>query len=557
MHAVAAATVAGGGGRARGRAAGADGTRRRRSARSRSASAAPARTSTTRSCAAERRDGGLRDQRAQELRDLRRARRRPARAGPGARAKGSTATRSSGDAAGVRFDGAWDGLGMAGNSSVAHGARRRRGRPTTTRIGAAGAAADLVFGVVAPTFLAGLAAVNVGIAQAAVTAAVAHAGVARVPGRDVARRAPDDPARARRHGPRDARGADAAARGGGARRRRRRGARSSRSWRRRWPPPTPARGSPSWRSRSAAARATRRRCRSSATCATPAPGAVMAPTNGVLRDVDRQGPRRAPGAMSGVELLVGAVSYHPRVVTIWERFRDVLRRRGRADRLRPVLELRAAGRRGARGRGRHRLEHEHRVRRARPPGRRRDADPRDARRRRGLGARCSSCARARRSASVDATRRPHARARQPRLRARGDPAAALPRRAGPRRRARCELLRFDTDLGKHGDTGDSELRVVRAVAAGEADAGALSDAYFSAFRAEGVPDVAELEVVWRSPTYYHCNFTVLADASTRSSASGGRRRCWRWTTTTRRCGRRWSSRASGAGCRATGRATRR
>jgi ABC-type phosphate/phosphonate transport system substrate-binding protein len=74
---------------------------------------------------------------------------------------------------------------------------------------------------------------------------------------------------------------------------------------------------------------------------------------------------------------------------------------------------------------------------------------------------------------------------------------------------RCRLLRFDTDLGKHGDTGDSELHVVRAVAAGEADAGALSDVYFSAFRAGGVPEVAELEVVWRSPTYYHCNFTVL------------------------------------------------
>lgn len=73
----------------------------------------------------------------------------------------------------------------------------------------------------------------------------------------------------------------------------------------------------------------------------------------------------------------------------------------------------------------------------------------------------------------------------------------------------CELVRFDTDLGKHGDTGDSELHVVRAVAAGEADAGAISAAYFSAFRAEGVPEVADLHVAWRSPEYYHCNFTVL------------------------------------------------
>jgi ABC-type phosphate/phosphonate transport system substrate-binding protein len=72
-----------------------------------------------------------------------------------------------------------------------------------------------------------------------------------------------------------------------------------------------------------------------------------------------------------------------------------------------------------------------------------------------------------------------------------------------------QLLRFDTDLGKHGDTGDSELHVVRAVASGEADAGALSDAYFSVLRAEGVHELAALEVVWRSPTYYHCNFTAL------------------------------------------------
>lgn len=73
----------------------------------------------------------------------------------------------------------------------------------------------------------------------------------------------------------------------------------------------------------------------------------------------------------------------------------------------------------------------------------------------------------------------------------------------------CELVRFDTDLGKHGDTGDSELRVVRAVSEGAADAGALGEATLAAFRAERVPAIAELEVAWRSPTYYHCNFTAL------------------------------------------------
>jgi phosphonate transport system substrate-binding protein len=70
-------------------------------------------------------------------------------------------------------------------------------------------------------------------------------------------------------------------------------------------------------------------------------------------------------------------------------------------------------------------------------------------------------------------------------------------------------IRFDTDLGKHGDTGNSERHVVRAVAAGDADAGAISQAYLSVMRAERVPEVADLEVVWRSPAYYHCNFTAL------------------------------------------------
>jgi phosphonate transport system substrate-binding protein len=72
-----------------------------------------------------------------------------------------------------------------------------------------------------------------------------------------------------------------------------------------------------------------------------------------------------------------------------------------------------------------------------------------------------------------------------------------------------ELIRFDTDLGKHGDTGDSELKVVQAVAEGDADAGALGDATWARFRTEGLPAAAELEVSWRSPTYYHCNFTAL------------------------------------------------
>jgi phosphonate transport system substrate-binding protein len=75
--------------------------------------------------------------------------------------------------------------------------------------------------------------------------------------------------------------------------------------------------------------------------------------------------------------------------------------------------------------------------------------------------------------------------------------------------ADCELVRFDTDMGKHGDTGDSELRVVQAVAEGDADAGAIGDPMWAAFREQGLPATHGLVVSWRSPTFYHCNFTAL------------------------------------------------
>jgi phosphonate transport system substrate-binding protein len=72
---------------------------------------------------------------------------------------------------------------------------------------------------------------------------------------------------------------------------------------------------------------------------------------------------------------------------------------------------------------------------------------------------------------------------------------------------RVSLLRFDTDLGKHGDTGDSEQRVLRAVASKEALMGAVGDATWVALKTEGRPETEGLRVIWRSPTYSHCCFT--------------------------------------------------
>ena len=53
----------------------------------------------------------------------------------------------------------------------------------------------------------------------------------------------------------------------------------------------------------------------------------------------------------------------------------------------------------------------------------------------------------------------------------------------------------------------------------------------------GSPPAAELEVAWRSPTYYHCNFTALPSFDRGHGPRAGPRRCSRWATTTRPCAR--------------------
>jgi isovaleryl-CoA dehydrogenase len=86
----------------------------------------------------------------------------------------------AGDQPGVKADGTWVGLGMAGNSSVALELQNVE-VGDDDRIGPAGEAVGLVFNAVAPFFLVGLAAVNVGIASAAAAAATAHARDRRYP----------------------------------------------------------------------------------------------------------------------------------------------------------------------------------------------------------------------------------------------------------------------------------------------------------------------------------------------------------------------------------------
>jgi ABC-type phosphate/phosphonate transport system substrate-binding protein len=72
-------------------------------------------------------------------------------------------------------------------------------------------------------------------------------------------------------------------------------------------------------------------------------------------------------------------------------------------------------------------------------------------------------------------------------------------------------LRFDRDVGKHGDTGTSELDVIAALADGRADAGFIGDATWARLISTHAVDTSKLKSVWTSPPYHHCNFTVLPD----------------------------------------------
>lgn len=71
-----------------------------------------------------------------------------------------------------------------------------------------------------------------------------------------------------------------------------------------------------------------------------------------------------------------------------------------------------------------------------------------------------------------------------------------------------KTLRFDSDVGKHGDTGASEVEVVRAVLDGRADAGAIGSPFWNSVRNEHLVPEGSLREIWTSPTYHHCMFTA-------------------------------------------------
>lgn len=77
-----------------------------------------------------------------------------------------------------------------------------------------------------------------------------------------------------------------------------------------------------------------------------------------------------------------------------------------------------------------------------------------------------------------------------------------------------QVVAFDKLAGKHGDHIGGERDAVRALMRGDADAACIIDSNHLAFSREGTIFPGSTRILARTPPYDHCNFTVLDDAPT-------------------------------------------
>jgi phosphonate transport system substrate-binding protein len=85
--------------------------------------------------------------------------------------------------------------------------------------------------------------------------------------------------------------------------------------------------------------------------------------------------------------------------------------------------------------------------------------------------------------------------------------------------ARLDLLPFESDLGKHGDTPQSELDVLAAVHDGRAQACAVGSVIWQAQQSGGHIDPHRVETLWTTPAYSHHALDALPSlADTRAQA---------------------------------------
>jgi phosphonate transport system substrate-binding protein len=74
------------------------------------------------------------------------------------------------------------------------------------------------------------------------------------------------------------------------------------------------------------------------------------------------------------------------------------------------------------------------------------------------------------------------------------------------------VIPFDLLVGKHGDHIGGEREAIRALVRAEADAACILDGNHLAFTREGTIPSGATRILAQTPVYDHCNFTVLEDA---------------------------------------------
>lgn len=71
------------------------------------------------------------------------------------------------------------------------------------------------------------------------------------------------------------------------------------------------------------------------------------------------------------------------------------------------------------------------------------------------------------------------------------------------------IIRYNSDLGKHGDTGRSEWDVLEGLKNGSLDAGTIGSNTWIRILEEGLYPDGELISFYTSPDFCHCNFSVM------------------------------------------------
>jgi len=83
--------------------------------------------------------------------------------------------------------------------------------------------------------------------------------------------------------------------------------------------------------------------------------------------------------------------------------------------------------------------------------------------------------------------------------------------AGIDPRQDCGVLHHEVMVGKHGDHVGGERDAAKALAAGQADAACILDANYTVFINEGTLDPGTTRVLATTPPFDHCNFTARPD----------------------------------------------